>query len=86
MHTGEKRIAISPLLRLGGIFTGAFVGALAAAVLFFVGAVLDLFDGSLSFPTFLAGIGFVGAFVGFALPRQTISFLWFIFPEIWDRD
>jgi hypothetical protein len=86
MHTGEKRIATSPLLRLGGIFTGAFVGAMAAAVLFFVGAILDLFDGSISFSAFLGGISFLGASVGFAMPRPTIDFLWFVFPEIWDRD
>lgn len=82
MHIQQKAAPISVWLRVGGTLTGAVLGALAAAVLFFVAAVLDAINGPASFPYFAAGMSFAGGIVGFLHPRHTLHSLWFVFPDL----
>lgn len=82
MHTEQKAAPISVWVRFGGTFTGAVLGALAAAVLFFVAAVLDSINGIASFPYFAGAMSFAGGVVGFLHPRNTLNSLWFLFPDL----
>jgi hypothetical protein len=82
MHTEQKAAPISIWLRIGGTVTGAVLGALIAAVLFFVAAVLDAINGSASFPWFAGTISLAGSVAGFLMPRQTLDSLWFFLPDL----
>ena len=85
MHTEEKRVQISLLLRLGGTLTGAILSALGATILFFIAAVLDVLSGGISYQSLVIGMGFAGGCIGFALPRETLNSLWFFFPELFEH-
>jgi hypothetical protein len=82
MHTEQKAAPISVWLRFGGTLTGAVLGALAAAVLFFLAAVLDTTNGTTSFAYFATAMSLAGCVVGFLHPRNTLHSLWFLFPDI----
>ena len=82
MHIQQKAAPISLWVRVGGTLTGAVLGALAAAVLFFIAAVLDTINGATSFPWFAGAMSFAGGTVGFINPRQTLDSLWFFFPDL----
>ena len=84
MHTEQKAAPISIGLRIGGTVTGAVLGALTAAVLFFLAAVLDAINGSASFPWFAGAMSFAGSVSGFLMPRQTLDSLCFFLPDLCD--
>ena len=85
MHTEAKQSPASAWLRLGGTFIGAVLSALSAVVLFVAAAALDILNGISALETLATSLGFIGAFIGFILPRQTFGSLWFFFPDILDQ-
>lgn len=85
MHTEEKQVTISFLLRIAGTLTGAALGALTAAALFFVAIVFDFLNGATAFQMLLAAVTFPASCLGFAHPRQALNSLWFLLPELCER-
>jgi hypothetical protein len=85
MHTEEKQVTISFLLRIAGTLTGALLGALAAAAMFFVAIVFDFLNGATAFQMLLAATTLPATCLGFAHPRRALDSLWFLFPELCER-
>ena len=85
MNTEAKQNPISPFLRIGGTLAGAAVSALAAALIFFVAAVLNTLPADANFRLFVMPFELAGTFIGFARPRQAIHSLSYVFPDLCHR-